>query len=275
MRNKRKGFTLIELLVVIAIIAVLIALLVPAVQKVREAASRTQCINNLKQIGVAVHNYHDVRKMLPPAGRDGPSVTCCKGDTRKEWSWRFQILPYLEQDALFQTSDDVAVAKTAVPVYHCPTRRIPTVYSNGARADYAANGGSSMSSSGLDGVFVRTYYGSKTLLHISDGTSNTLMVGEKQVHPSFQGNTGGDNEPWNNAGWDEDIVRFGNVAPEPDALHPASSSHWSSKFGSMHDGVFNAVLCDGSVRSISFSVNAEQFRRFCVSNDGLTVNIND
>lgn len=272
MQGKRRGFTLIELLVVIAIIAILIALLVPAVQKVREAASRTQCQNNLRQIALAVHSYQDVKRKLPPAGRDGPSVTCCKGDTRNEWSWRFQILPYLEQEPLFKTTDDVAVAKTALPIYHCPSRRSPSVYSNGARADYNGNGGSAMGSSGLDGVFVRTYYGSKALHTLPDGTSNTLLVGEKQVHPDFLGNTGGDNEPWNNAGWDEDIVRFA-IVPAPDSDHPASSSHWSSRFGSSHSGLFNAALCDGSVRPVQFTVDAEVFRRFVLSNDGLSVNL--
>src|ERR1700738_372118 len=86
-RPTRPAFTLIELLVVIAIIAILIALLVPAVQKVREAAARTQCMNNLKQIGLAVHNYHDARKSLPPdrIANDWPT-------------WAVLILPYLEQD---------------------------------------------------------------------------------------------------------------------------------------------------------------------------------
>src|SRR5688572_10861547 len=93
-RTRSAGFTLIELLVVIAIIAILIALLVPAVQKVREAASRTQCGNHLKQIGLAIHNYHDVKKSLPP------------DRINNQWpTWAVLILPFIEQDAAFKKWD--------------------------------------------------------------------------------------------------------------------------------------------------------------------------
>jgi len=104
MLRKLKGFTLIELLVVIAIIAILIALLVPAVQKVREAAARTQCTNNFKQIGLACQSYHDTYKQLPPAVLFGRGVTQDQPDENGMGpNWAVLILPYIEQSALYNT----------------------------------------------------------------------------------------------------------------------------------------------------------------------------
>jgi prepilin-type N-terminal cleavage/methylation domain-containing protein len=120
----RPGFTLIELLVVIAIISILVGLTMPAVQRAREAASRTQCANNLKQIGLAMHLYHDGHKRLPPSRipNEGPS-----------WAWL--ILPGLEQENLYRSWDFLrnplfkapqAALNGVVPLYFCPSRREPT-----------------------------------------------------------------------------------------------------------------------------------------------------
>jgi prepilin-type N-terminal cleavage/methylation domain-containing protein len=119
----RRGFSLIELLVVIAIVSVLIGLLLPAVQKVREAASRIQCANNLKQIGLAMHHYHLTHGTLPSFSRPGADAT----------TWAVLLLPYLEQEDLFRQWDlsrsyylQTPVARlTPVKVYFCPTRRAP------------------------------------------------------------------------------------------------------------------------------------------------------
>src|SRR5262245_59521984 len=162
-KKRRAGFTLIELLVVIAIIAILIALLVPAVQKVREAAARTQCANNLKQLGLAIHSFHDVTKGLPPSRMDNfGGVT-----------WAVMILPYIEQEPFYRQWDvrhwyydqggtpaagDV-IRRTQVPLFYCPARRGPdglslnndqpefpfpprgNVHYSGALGDYAACNG--------------------------------------------------------------------------------------------------------------------------------------
>src|SRR4051794_25918235 len=135
-RLRVKAFTLIELLVVIAIIAVLIALLVPAVQKVREAAARAHCTNNLKQIGLGMHSYHDVARVFPPGYIANNSNWNGVSDN-SEASWPYFILPYIEQSALFKTVDYSlarttnafgsgtanvqTVQKTRVPIFSCPS----------------------------------------------------------------------------------------------------------------------------------------------------------
>src|SRR5437660_1731407 len=121
------GFTLIELLVVIAIIAVLIGLLVPAVQKVREAAARTQCLNNLKQIGLALHAYHDARKVFTPGYQSGSAYVDGASDTAPGWGWGAFILPYLEQGSLHrqlnfsQPIQNSAAIQTMLTIYLCPS----------------------------------------------------------------------------------------------------------------------------------------------------------
>src|ERR1700722_3058640 len=159
--SRRTAFTLIELLVVIAIIAILIGLLLPPVQKVGESAARAQCQNNLKQIGLAFHNYHDAYLNFPPAGSDGPDTSCCNATTRVGWTWMFYITPYIEQDSIHNLPDpggNTTVAQTAIKNYYCPSRRQPTVYSNGARSDYAGNGGLDMASEGTQRVLVRQWH---------------------------------------------------------------------------------------------------------------------
>jgi prepilin-type N-terminal cleavage/methylation domain-containing protein/prepilin-type processing-associated H-X9-DG protein len=130
----RFAFTLIELLVVIAIIAILMALLVPAVQKVREAAARTQCAHNLKQIGIAVHNYHSEHRYLPVSGAAGPNGTVGTNlsTTGNNWSWLANILPYIEQKDLFLQANvgsgkmvgnaaTLQVMQTQIAAFLCPT----------------------------------------------------------------------------------------------------------------------------------------------------------
>jgi len=301
------GFTLVELLVVITIIGILIALLLPAVQGARESARRTQCANNLKQIALAFLNYHSAQGAFPDGGKNKcnppvhPAVDpamCWTGEhsdwgccgpyerDRSEWSWPYALLPYLEQQVLYDQTNTRVIYKTPVPVFYCPTRRRPILYNNLALTDYAGNAGSTMGNSKtlqkVNGVIVRRGTGHVSLDHVLDGASNTLLVGEKQINPDRPGLPWDDNEPYVAPGWDADIVRIGSSSylPQPDSLHPSYNTPqptpglWSdpyytgsNRFGSSHRGIFHAALCDGSVRPIAFNIDPTMFQRLCVRND--------
>jgi prepilin-type N-terminal cleavage/methylation domain-containing protein/prepilin-type processing-associated H-X9-DG protein len=213
--KRRTAFTLIELLVVIAIIAILIALLVPAVQKVREAAARTQCINNLKNIGLALHGYHDVNKYLPPgAANDMPPFGVATGP---QWgaSWKVFILPYLDQGPLFgryvfnsnsgytNGTNGAALAGVVIAAYRCPSTSLPEFHTSSGygtqlmHTTYTGIAGSAITPGG-PGTFQMgccngggswasdagmLYAGSRVqLAGVGDGTSNTWLVGEQSDH---------------------------------------------------------------------------------------------
>jgi prepilin-type N-terminal cleavage/methylation domain-containing protein/prepilin-type processing-associated H-X9-DG protein len=218
--SRRRGFTLIELLVVIAIIGVLIALLLPAVQKVREAANRIKCANNLHQITLAMHNYHDSFGVLPPQVAKNANV-CCYG------TWQMIILPYVEQGNLFNQyanlgnelgtgerydqGQNVLVTSTRLSVFTCPSdfpADAKTVSYNGGHygitnQNYLVNQGNIDYAQGKDGTFMDEPPGLQflgapfsrkaqfRLTDITDGTSNTLMVAEilQGQGGDYRGNT--------------------------------------------------------------------------------------
>ncbi len=302
--ERRAAFTLIELLVVIAIIAVLIGLLLPAVQKVREAANRTQCANNLKQIGLAIHNYHSTYDRLPPA------VVSDDGEV----PWTVLILPQLEQDNFFRQWNlnlqytyyrhPAAVVQTQVKTYYCPSRRSATQLSldgdtdptwggsPGALGDYACNGANTMA------ILTDPRHGSAPLLYadvtfgqgntiagwqsrtrfadITDGLSSTLLIGEKHVR---QGQFGRQNEGDNSIYNGDDartFMRFaGRQTPgpidRPLATSPQDVYRPDERFGSWHAGVCQFVLCDGSVRPISNRIDIDILTRLASRDDGQPV----
>lgn len=266
--SRQRGFTLIELLVVIAIIGILIGLLLPAVQKVREAGNRVTCQNNLKQLGLAFHHYHDNHDGFPTGGWDHWSPpTYVNGQPvvgrEQRAGWGFQILPYIEGDNAWRGGAEVAIAAPR-KVFFCPSRRAPQTvrYLDGytppltggdlthALCDYAA--------SNMDGTGVVRQFEQVRIADIADGVSNTLMIADKRLNLAFLGQPQHDDNEGYTAGWDKDTVRLTRKAPAPDFR---GSGDGGRLFGSSHPGRFNAVFADGSVHSIAYSVDPSVFRR--------------
>jgi prepilin-type N-terminal cleavage/methylation domain-containing protein/prepilin-type processing-associated H-X9-DG protein len=276
-RTGQNAFTLIELLVAIAVIGVLIGLLLPAVQKVREAASRMSCQNNLKQIGLALHHYHDTHGSFPPGYRASLSYSDGATDTAPGWGWGAFILPYLEEDNVYrqlrmsQPVQQSAAIQTVMKTYLCPSDITPDAafavadgFGNtlclAAPTSYAACCGSDASETtgptGL-GVFYRN--SRIRIADIRDGTSSTILIGERA---------------WSNAKgiWagaiPGGVILRGQDNPcQPDipgAWFPAASlvlahthlnnalvdpdgSAGMDDFGSRHPGGSNFLFGDGSV----------------------------
>jgi prepilin-type N-terminal cleavage/methylation domain-containing protein/prepilin-type processing-associated H-X9-DG protein len=289
----RTAFSLIELLIVIAIIGVIIALLLPAVQMVREAAHRTQCGNNLHQIGEAFMAYNMQYNRFPDGGA-GWWLARCKNPQgvplrapNQNWGWAYQILPFMEQQNLWANPDDSAVAAAVIPIYFCPSRRDPVALPgilNGipdgslrGAIDYAGNGGTG------PGVFTEGYPiwpdGNGTVnsrfndaitpTNIRDGASNTLLAGERNVNLKYMGwgslLMADENDGYID-GYDWDVIRWAYDVPAPDRR---DDSWYDWRFGSSHIGGVQFLFADGSVRWVQFSVDLTTFQRLSCRNDGL------
>ncbi len=272
-RPARRGFTLVELLVVIAIIGILVGLLLPAVQAAREAARRMQCQNNLKQFGLAMHMHHDTFKRFPYLRSGG-------GQNRHTWA--MQLLPFMEQGALYNTykntitgvsqtdgfnnhtSTDatmVAARQAQISTFFCPSRRGPISLSpittgstvTGLPSDYTACTGNT-STAPTNGAFTLVNSNHMTtfvkMADITDGTSSTVLLGEKHIQ----------------LGMINDPIQDGMIlsASEQQTYYRRTGPSWplainntvaaNSQFGSWHSGICQFVFGDGSVRGISVNI---------------------
>ena len=327
--RRSRGFTLIELLVVIAIIAILIALLLPAVQQAREAARRTQCKNNIKQLGLAMHNYHDVFGQFPLNSLQWGNPTSTPEWTATQHGTQLvQILPYIEQAGLYAAIDFTAVNAEAtvvggepiyqkvIPAFICPSATSPnrrggdlraktnyapsmgaqTLNHNGATScqryapygplidpKYAAKGGTinqgyfrptaghgnTMDSGTTSGMFSRATWAAK-IRDVTDGTSNTILMGEVRPECSDHINNG-----WfhNNSIWVSTIAPLNfPTCPEspalPDGCHQANNWNTSQGFKSQHTGGAQFLLSDGSARFVSENIDYHTYQNLGDRRDG-------
>ena len=301
---KRHGFTLIELLVVIAIIAILIALLVPAVQKVRAAAARTQCQNNLKQLGLALHNHHDTHKKFPPGIHRNQGGAPPLADPTRRYNWMISILPFIEQDNVEKkfnytnfnanrgvTGNQNTISWRVIPTYICPSDLFgsePVDTSEGTAnpprhwglTSYGANAGRRSYRRNVqtnDGPFVQNVF--RRFADMTDGTSNTIFLGERFHHDIVFDSIPGENlDEW---GWwvfgaEGDVLLSAAERINWKMPAPPNQANYDLRinvFGSGHTNGANFALGDGTVRYIADSLDLVSLQRLCMHQDGLIVTL--
>lgn len=286
----RLGFTLTELVVVIAIIGVLIALLLPAVQQVRESASRVSCANNLKQIGLAFQTFHDTYAFLPSAGggtgapiraEDGtlftPSVhqlvfqdaisyypvgDPTLGPRQQTGSWAFTILPFLEQSAVYQQRSWTS----GVKLYACPSRRLsdPQIPANDEFGTYDGGGWTwGKIDYACNGFLIRGRPHVTPLVFVTDGTSHTLLLGEKALSPIlYTSGSWFEDEPFflgNTPG----VLRMGELI-----VKDTPTTMFIGNWGAAHKGGAQFVFADGSIHIMSYGTNSSIVHALLTPNGG-------
>ncbi len=294
---RSRGFTLVELLVVIGIIGVLMGLLLPAVQKMREAANRVQCANNLGQIGRAFLLHHDTYKFFPTAGGDWSTPpTYVNGlpalGTAQGAGWGFQILPFLEAENVWKgegaTTDadrQRLVVATPNAIFFCPSRRAPMTvayadsYLSQGRDDLVTHALCDYASDNLNedsGAIRANEFGPPLrIADLLDGTSTTLLVGEKRMNVYYLGTVprSDDNEGYT-AGNDWDTMRDANSPPARDT-RAATPENGFANFGAAHPAGLNVVFADGSVRFVLYAIDPVTFARLGNRADGQPVDVGD
>ncbi|MCG6154223.1 DUF1559 domain-containing protein [Rubinisphaera margarita] len=315
----RDGFTLIELLVVIAIIAVLVALLLPAVQQAREAARRSSCKNNLKQIGVALHNYHDTFSVLPPGyivRNIAPSAMASMETAQNGpgFAWGTMLLPMLEQSALYDNmnfdlnsnqSPNVDNGRQSIATFLCPSDPAPLTFTvNDGTSDLELASANYVGVMGYGSVSMAPgspmgkgpfYRNSSTRFRdITDGTSQSMLVGERRAeHDFIQGmNAVDSNSTWYAAvpnverpagmmsmpmmtEWQGSLV-LGHVGQPamttpmsmPAMFHTPNTTNHIVNFSSPHQGGMQFVMADGSVHFLSENVYFDTYRSLGTIDDG-------
>jgi prepilin-type N-terminal cleavage/methylation domain-containing protein len=302
----RQAFTMVELLVVIAIIAVLLGLLVAGAQRVREAANRAQCRNNLKQMGLAFLAHHDAFGAFPSGGtywydtvrtwKPGTGNTVPANFESQSWGWGYQILPYIDLKNVWLLPKDNDVGDRPIAIYHCPSSR-PFVRFRYTQAgadtyrymwEYSGNGGSwgnwpdlTKSGNALDGPIVPSKSGSKRVVSrdsIADGSSNVMLIGEKYLNLVKREGQSicGDDQGWVD-GWDNDAIAFARATSASGPILPprpydTTSDECGFVYGSNHY-VMQTVFCDGSVHGIKFTINPQTFLGLCSVNDGKSLDL--